>query len=338
MTGPVWAIVGPTASGKSTAAMRLAAHAGELGVTGGRDVEIVAVDAFTIYRGLDITTATPSLADRAAVPHHLVDLLDPSDEVSVAVFQGWARDAIDAVHGRDRVPLLVGGSGLYFRAVVDDLEFPPTDPNVRARIRQRWQDDPRGAHGELAARDPDAAARMERDNLRRSVRALEVIEITGRQFSSFRTGWDDHESIYDLTVDYLEPPTDVLRRRVFDRTESMVADGLIDEVAGLDMSRLSRTASQGIGVAEARAVLAGEADPDDLVAAIATRTWHYARRQRSWFRRDPRCANRRHASPAELVAAHLPTRSAPPGDRGPGEDPVAPPTATPDHDKDSSGD
>lgn len=301
---PVWAIVGPTASGKSAAAMRLAARTGDLAVTGGRDVEIVAVDAFTIYRGLDITTATPTETDRAAVRHHLVDVIDPSREVSVALFQEWARAAITAIHDREHVPLLVGGSGLYFRAVVDDFDFPPTDADVRADLERRWQDDPRGAHAALAAVDPAAAERIEPDNLRRSVRALEVVELTEQPFSSFRTDWDDHESTYDLSVDYLEPPTDVLRDRVFARTEALVANGLVDEVAELDVDRLSATARQGIGVAEALAVLAGDAPRDDLVDAIATRTWHYAKRQRSWFRKDPRCAANLHRSVDDLVASH----------------------------------
>lgn len=321
---PVWAIVGPTASGKSSAAMRLAPRAKGLAVTGGRAVEVVAVDAFTIYRGLDIATATPSEDDRAAVPHHLVDVLDPTEEVSVAVFQGWAREAIAAIHGRDRVPLLVGGSGLYFRAVVDDLEFPPTDPAVRADLEARWADDARGAHAAVAAADPEAAERIEPDNLRRSVRALEVIALTGRRFSSFRTAFDTHESRYDLVVDYLEPPTDVLKQRIAARTAWMVANGLVEEVAALDPTTLSATAAQGIGVAEARAVLAGEADPAGLGDAIAARTWRYARRQRSWFRRDPRCATNLHRSVEEVVAAHGST-----GDTGTGRQPAPDPGVGP---------
>ncbi|MBY5163510.1 tRNA (adenosine(37)-N6)-dimethylallyltransferase MiaA [Nitriliruptoria bacterium AS10] len=284
--------------------MAAAAHADGLVVTGGRDVEIVAVDAFTIYRGLDIASAKPSTADRDAVPHHLVDVLDVSEEVSVARFQGWARRAIAEVHDRDRVPVLVGGSGLYFRAVVDDLEFPPTDPDVRAGLEERWADDPRGAHDAVAAVDPDAAERIEPDNLRRSVRALEVMALTDRPCSSFRTAWDDHDSRYDLVVDYLEPSAEVLRERIATRSERMVATGLVDEVAALDRHGLSTTAVQGIGVAEALAVLDGELAVDELGDAISRRTWNYARRQRSWFRKDPRCRASRHPSGAELLAVH----------------------------------
>ncbi len=301
---PVWAIVGPTASGKSAAALTLAPDADRLAVTGGRDVEIVAVDAFTIYRGLDVATATPSAGDLAAVPHHLIDVLDPSESVSVAQFQTWARDAIADIHARGRVPLLVGGSGLYFRAVVDPLDFPPTDAAVRASLETRWQDDPGGAHAHLARLDPQAAELIEPDNLRRTVRALEVLELTGREFSTYRTAWDDHESVYDLVVDYLEPSTEVLRQRIDRRTTKMIDGGLLDEVAALDRDTLSKTARQGIGVAEALAVLDGTAPMDGLAAAISTRTWHYARRQRSWFRRDPRCMARTHDDVADLVASH----------------------------------
>ncbi len=282
----VVAIVGPTASGKSELAMDRARALGG---------EIVAIDAFTIYRGMDIGTAKPSPADRAAVPHHVIDVLDPSDDVSVAWFQGVARAAVDDVVGRGRTPVLVGGSGLYFRAVVDDLRFPPTDPEVRARIEARWVDDPRGAHAHLTTVDPDAAARIEPANLRRSVRALEVLELTGERFSTWDGAWDDHRSIYPgLDVTYLEPPTDVLRARIAARAQAMVATGLLDEAQRLRDTHpggLSTTARQAIGYGEAFAVLDGDLPPDDLTAAISTRTWGYARRQRSWFRRDPRCTS-----------------------------------------------
>lgn len=282
--------------------MTLAPMATQLAVTGGRPVEIVAVDAFTIYRGLDIATATPTAADRAVVAHHLLDVLDPCETVTVAQFQQWARQAITQIHDRDHVPLLVGGSGLYFRAVVDPLEFPPTDASVRAALEQRWQHDPAAAHTFLQSLDPEAAALIEPDNLRRTIRALEVAELTGRLFSSYRTAWDDYTSIYNLAVDYLEPATRDLRQRIDQRSMTMIAEGVVDEVAALDLDRLSTTARQGIGVAEVLAVADGSAPMEGLADAIATRTWHYARRQRSWFRRDPRCAARTHTSVTELVA------------------------------------
>ena len=282
----VEAVVGPTGSGKSDLALRRASASAV-------PVEVVAVDAFTIYRGMDIGTAKPSPGDRAAVPHHMVDVLDPDRDVTVAWFQREARAAVDAILARGHRPLLVGGSGLYFRAVVDDLRFPPTEPDVRARIEQRWGADPRAAHRHLADLDPDAAGRIEPDNLRRTVRALEVLELTGERFSTFATVWDDHTSIYPgLDVTYLEPPAETLRAAITRRAAAMVADGLLDEARALRAAHpdgLSTTARQAIGYGEAFAVLAGQEPVEGLAERIARRTWGYARRQRSWFRRDPRC-------------------------------------------------
>lgn len=296
---PVLAILGPTASGKSALALELARARRDRG----RPTEIVAVDAFTVYRGLDVGTAKPSRRDRAEVPHHLVDILDPGEELTVAAFQQRARDAIAGVLDRGASPLLVGGSGLYWRAVVDPLRFPPTDAEVRARLEERWGDDPAAAHHHLAALDPDAAARIGPGNLRRTVRALEVIELTGERFSAFDDAWSRYVSIYPgLRVAYLEPPAETLRGRILDRAVAMVADGLLDEARQLrEAGELSRTARQGIGYAEAFAVLDGVAPAEELAATIARRTWGYARRQRSWFRRDPRCQPP--TTPAEVLAA-----------------------------------
>ena len=290
--GAVRAVVGPTGAGKSALAMHLAT--GTVPDAPDGPVEVVAVDAFTVYRGMDIGTAKPSAADRERVRHHMVDVLDPDADVTVAWFQAEARRAVADIHHRDATALLVGGSGLYFRAVVDDLQFPPTDPDVRALIEARWAADPRGAHAHLTEVDPAAAARIEPDNLRRSVRALEVRELTGQRFSAFATAWDDHTSIYPgLEVTYLEPPADTLRSAIHDRARTMVEHGLLDEVAELRRrfpAGLSTTARQAIGYGEAHDVLDGTADQADLADRIARRTWRFARRQRSWFRKDPRCA------------------------------------------------
>ena len=288
----VLALLGPTAAGKSALAQRVARARG--------DVEIVAVDAFTVYRGMDIATAKPSVAVRREVAHHLVDVLDPHEQLTAVAFRRLARAAIDEVRARGATPLLVGGSGLYFRAVVDPLAFPPTDADVRARLERRWADDPPAAHAELAARDPKAAARIEPGNLRRTVRALEVIELTGGSFSGFDDGFDRYESIYDgLEVGYLEPDTATLRERIDRRAADMVEQGLLDEARSLRAaSTLSRTAAQAIGYAEAFAVLDGELAEEQLAPAVAGRTWRYAKRQRSWFRADPRCVP---TTPDELV-------------------------------------
>lgn len=286
MSGRIRAIVGPTGSGKSALALAQALAAG--------DTEIVAIDAFTVYRGMDVGTAKPTAADRAAVPHHMIDVLDPDQDVTVAWFQREARGVIEDVIARGRTALLVGGSGLYFRAVVDDLRFPPTDPAVRARLESGWTGDPRGAHAQLARLDPAAARKIEPDNLRRSVRALEVLELTGERFSAFADAWETHTSIWPgLEVTYLEPPTDTLRAAITDRAHAMVAAGLLDEVRDLVArypAGLSTTARQAIGYGEALAVLHGDHPEEGLGDRIARRTWAYARRQRSWFRRDPRCA------------------------------------------------
>ncbi len=297
---PVLAVVGPTASGKSTAAMDVARPR--------TDVEVVAVDAFTIYRGMDIGTAKPSPQDRAAVAHHCIDLLDPTEEVDVAWFQQVARRAIADVHGRGNVPLLVGGSGLYFRAVVDDMRFPPHDPAVRARLEEQWAGRAEDAHAAVATRDPAAAERIEPNNLRRSVRALEVMELTGDRFSDYAD--TPHASVIgDLAVTYLEPPTELTRARIAERAEGMVQRGLVEEVEAIRAAHgeLSTTAAQGIGYAEAAAVLDGELDEDDLVDRIARRTWAYARRQRSWFRKDPRCQDpvRDPTAAAQRLRSHL---------------------------------
>ncbi len=303
--GTVLALVGPTASGKSTLALHVARHRTD-------PVEIVAVDAFTVYRGMDIGTAKPSPAERADIPHHLVDVLDPSEEVTVAWFQERARAAIDDVLARGATPLLVGGSGLYFRAVVDDLRFPPTDPEVRARIEDTWRDRPRAAWAHLDGIDPAAASRIDPGNLRRTVRALEVVELTGELFSSYHDAWDHYRSRYPgLVVAYLEPPTELLRRHVEARAAAMVEAGLLDEVRALTAGegQLSTTARQAIGTREALAVLAGDLAHDDLADAIARRTWSYARRQRSWFRRDPRCVP---ATPDAITTALTAPPSGPP--------------------------
>lgn len=285
---PVLAIVGPTASGKSSLALEVARRR----IAAGQPTELVAVDAFTAYRHMDVGTAKPSPAERAEVRHHLLDLREPWEHLSVAEFQVLARAAIRDVQAGGATPLLVGGSGLYFRAVVDHLIFPPTDATVRARIERRWALDPPAAHAHLAFVDPDAAARIDPGNLRRTVRALEVIELTGQRFSTYDDAWDRYDSVYpDLEVAYLEPTSAELRARIRARADAMVAAGLVEEARGLRaLGRpLSRTAEQAIGYAEAFDVLNGRLAETALVDAIATRTWRYAKRQRSWFRADPRC-------------------------------------------------
>ncbi|HLM16764.1 MAG TPA: tRNA (adenosine(37)-N6)-dimethylallyltransferase MiaA [Acidimicrobiia bacterium] len=279
MTRPHLAIVGPTASGKSALALEVARALG--------DVELVSVDSMQVYRGLDIGTAKPSAAERAAVPHHLIDVADPADEWSVQRFQLEARAAVADIGARGKRALLVGGTGLYVQAVIDPLTFPPEDRAVRDAILARGAD----LHAELAALDPDAAAGIEPGNTRRLARALEVIELTGRPFSSFGTGIQTYgETVFPVRVAGVWLPRDVLNARIAARVHAMRDAGLVDEVRGLQQrGELSRTAAQAIGYREVLGYLTGtEPSLDAALEATVVRTRQFARRQRMWFRRDPR--------------------------------------------------
>jgi tRNA dimethylallyltransferase len=278
--GPVLALVGPTAAGKTALALELAPRLG---------AEVVSADAMLVYRGMDIGTAKPTAAERARVPHHLVDVVDPAEEFSVARFQPMARTAIDDVLARGRVPLLVGGSGLYFHAVVDEFAFPPTDPAIRRRLEADAAEEGLPAlYRRLADRDPAAAARIQPANLRRIVRALEVIELTGQPFSSFRGAMDEPLSRYRLAVAGLDPGPERLRARIAERVAAMAEAGLVDEVRRLGAGPLSRTARQALGYKELLDALECGGSVADALAEVVTRTRAYARRQLAWFRRDGR--------------------------------------------------
>ncbi len=278
------ALVGPTASGKSALALEVARLAG--------DVELVSLDSMQVYRGLDVGTAKPTPAERAEVVHHLVDVADPSEEWSVQRTQAAARDAIAGIEARGKRAVLVGGTGLYVRAVVDDLQIPPTDVSLRNAVDQEAA----GAAGlarayaRLTDLDPAAAARMEPGNRRRIVRALEVIELTGRPFSSFGAGIHDYpEPAISIAMIGIAVEPGALAVRIADRIETMRAEGLVDEVRGLSDRALSRTAREAIGYREVLDHLSGEI-PELAVAleAAERRTRRFARRQRAWFGRDPR--------------------------------------------------
>ncbi|HEV8425188.1 MAG TPA: tRNA (adenosine(37)-N6)-dimethylallyltransferase MiaA [Actinomycetes bacterium] len=278
--GPVLAVMGPTAAGKTELALELA---GRLGA------EVVSADAMLVYRGMDIGTAKPTLEQRERVPHHLVDLVDPGEEFSVARFQPLARTAIADVLDRGRLPLLVGGSGLYYHAVVDEFVFPPTDTAVRSRLEAEVAEvGLRELYRRLAVADPPAAGRIQPGNLRRVVRALEVIELTGRPFSSFRSAMDAPNSRYRLTVLGLDPGPAMLRARVAERVAAMAGAGLVDEVRRLADRPLSRTARQALGYKELLDAMDQGSPISEAIEAVIKRTRAYARRQLAWFRRDPR--------------------------------------------------
>jgi tRNA dimethylallyltransferase len=275
------AVVGPTASGKSALAVHLAERLGS--------AEVVNADSMQLYRGMDIGTAKPTLAERSTVPHHLFDVLDVTETASVADFQALARGTIADCHSRGVTPVLVGGSALYVRAVLDRLEFPGTDPQVRARWATRLAEDgPQALHAELARRDPAAAAQILPSNDRRVVRALEVIELTGEPFAATMPG---HDSIYeDLTILGLDVPRDVLEARLTERVDQMWADGFVDEVRRLLAGGLADglTAGRALGYQQILSFLRGEMTEDEARESTVTGTRKFARRQDKFFRKDPR--------------------------------------------------
>jgi tRNA dimethylallyltransferase len=278
---PFLALVGPTASGKTGAALRIAETLG---------AEILSVDSMLVYRGMDVGTAKPTPSERGRVPHHLVDLIEPSEPFSVAAFQAAARRAAEDVRRRGKTPLLVGGSGLYFRAVVDDLEFPGTEAGIRGDLEgEATALGPDRMHRRLAGLDPVAASKIEPGNVRRTVRALEVAAITGRTFSSFAVAWDRYgpERVRAAGV---RLGTQDLAARVDARVRAMLAAGWMREVEELVARGLGGwlTASQAIGYAELARHLAGELSLEDAVRQTVKRTRSLARRQMAWFRRDPR--------------------------------------------------
>jgi tRNA dimethylallyltransferase len=277
---PIVAVVGATAAGKTGLSLDLAERL---------DGEIVNTDAMAVYRGMDIGTAKPTAVERRGVPHHLLDLLDVTEPLTVAEFQGRARAVIAEVRGRGRTPVLVGGSALYTRAVLDLFEFPGTDPDVRRALEADLEAVGPGAlHRRLAEADPAAAARILPDNGRRIVRALEVVAITGEPFSASlpeHVYADPHSIQIGLDIDRA-----TLDPRIEERVRAMFDAGLVDEVrrllaAGLAEGRTARTA---IGYREVTAYLSGETTLDEAIERTTAATRRFSRRQDGWFRKDPR--------------------------------------------------
>ncbi|PVE17323.1 tRNA (adenosine(37)-N6)-dimethylallyltransferase MiaA [Arthrobacter sp. Bz4] len=274
---PLIAVVGPTGSGKSSLGIELARRF---------NGEIINADSMQFYRGMDIGTAKVSLDERQGIPHHLLDTLDVREEASVAAYQQQARTAIDAIRDRGRMPILVGGSGLYIRAALDVLEFPGTEPGIRAQLEADLARDGADLLRErLAAVDPISAGRDLDD--RRLIRALEVYEVTGRPFSSFMPQRLYHQPALQLGLRVDRP---VLRERLATRVHTMVDDGLLDEVARLDRQglRSGRTASRALGYAQFLQVLDGELTTEQAASDTIDATRRFARRQLTWFRADPR--------------------------------------------------
>jgi tRNA dimethylallyltransferase len=275
----VIAVVGPTAAGKSDLGVALARHFGG---------EVVNADSMQLYRGMDIGTAKLTPEERGGVPHHLLDIWSITQAASVAGYQRLARTEIDRLLAEGRPPVLVGGSGLYVRGAIDAFEFPGTDPEVRVRLEEELREHGPGTlHHRLAAADPQAAVAILPSNGRRIVRALEVIEITGKPFTANLPGPDPVYDTVQIGVDVARPELD---ERIAVRVDRMWQAGLVDEVRTLQEQGLceGRTASRALGYQQVLAALAGECSDEEARAETVRATKRFARRQESWFRRDPR--------------------------------------------------
>ena len=283
-SNPFLAILGPTASGKSAVALALA----ESDIGRSLGVELISVDAMQVYRGMDIGTAKPSRAEQDSVRHHLIDLVDASESFTVAQFQQEYRAALESIDGRQGLAVVVGGTGLYVRAIVDQLTFPGQWPQLRQDLDQEANEcGPAVLHQRLMALDPVAAERMQPTNIRRIVRALEVTIGSGRPFSSFGPGVDTYPEspVRQFAVQWSRP---ALARRIEQRVGTMLEQGLVHEVEKLLERGLSPTAGQALGYKEIVRYLAGELSLDEATGLIITRTRQFAVRQERWFRRDPR--------------------------------------------------
>jgi tRNA dimethylallyltransferase len=275
----VIAVVGPTAAGKSDLSLRLSLALGG---------EVVNADSMQLYAGMDIGTAKLTVAQQRGVPHHLLSIWDVRYTANVAEYQRLARETITGIAGRGHVPVLAGGSGLYVRAALDNLEFPGTDPLVRGRLEAELAaSGPAVLHERLAALDPAAAAAILPSNGRRIVRALEVIEVAGHPFTATLPQYESRQAVVQIG---LRVSREELDARIEARTGQMWRDGFVDEVARLARAGLreGKTASRALGYAQVLRLLAGECSEDEARAQTILATRRFARRQEAWFRRDPR--------------------------------------------------
>ncbi|NNF54568.1 MAG: tRNA (adenosine(37)-N6)-dimethylallyltransferase MiaA [Acidimicrobiales bacterium] len=269
-------VLGPTASGKSALAFALAQRIGT--------AQIISADAKAVYRGMDIGTAKPSVEEQAAVPHHLVDVVDPADDFALGQFQVLVAEAIEAIERAGDLPIIVGGTGLYVQAIVDDFTTPDRFPDVAEGLERN--PDSLALYAQLAELDPQAATKMEPNNRRRIIRALEVTLGSGKPFSSFGPGVDAFPATR-FTLIGLEIERTVMDQRINDRFDAHMAAGFLAEVASLPQP-LSRTAAASLGYRELLAHLAGRTSETEAIELAKSRTRRFARRQQRWFRRDPR--------------------------------------------------
>lgn len=292
---PVVALVGATASGKTGLSLDLAERLGG---------EVVNTDAMQVYRGMDVGTAKLPEAGRRGIPHHLLDRLEVTEPATVALFQGWAREAIADIRDRDATPVLVGGSALYTRAILDRFEFPGTDDSLRRELEVELERvGSHALHERLAGVDPEAAAQILPDNGRRVVRALEVVALTGRPFSASlpRLEYADALTV-QIGVDIDRPTLD---ERIARRVEEMFAGGFVEEVEALLARGLAegRTASRAIGYREVMGYLAGDRSLAEAIEQTTVATRRFARRQDAWFRKDPRIVWVAHDDPDRVDKA-----------------------------------
>jgi tRNA dimethylallyltransferase len=279
VTAPVIVVVGATAAGKSGLAVELALALGG---------DVVNADSMQLYAGMDIGTAKLTEAEQRGVPHHLLSVWDVRHPANVAEYQAMAQEVIAGLEARDRVPVLAGGSGLYVRAALGDLDFPGTDPAVRQRLEDELAEaGPARLHSRLAAADPVAAAAILPSNGRRIVRALEVIEVSGRPFAAAMPAYEQKFPAVQIGLTVSRPELD---RRIAARAEQMWRAGFVAEVRELERAGLreGRTASRALGYAQVLRFLAGECTEEEARADTILGTRRFARRQEAWFRRDPR--------------------------------------------------
>ena len=279
-----------------------------------REAEIVSVDSMCVYRGMDVGTAKPSAHDQALVAHHLLDLVDPDEEYSVAQYQRDSIAALASIDGRGSVALFVGGTGLYVDAIVNGLTIPAQFPEIRSQLER--DADLLGAsslHERLTVLDPAAAARMEPGNTRRIVRALEVTLGSGRPFSSFGPGLQETRRVEATPMFAIQWPREVLTERIHARIDAQMAAGFLDEASAIvDRfgGRISRTAAQALGYRELWEHLRGETSLDEAIAKTVLRSRQFAVRQERWFRRDPRIEWLDGSRPHDELAATIATRVA----------------------------
>lgn len=295
LSGSVWFLSGPTASGKSAVALELAERL---------NAEILSLDSMAVYRGMDIGTAKPTAAEQARVPHHLLDLVEPAAEFSLAEYVAAAHAATAEVVARGRQPLFVGGTPLYLKALLRGLfTGPPADWELRRQLAAEEDATPGTLHARLGEVDPAAARKFHPRDQRRLIRGLEVFAQTGRPLSAWQQQFDQARPAEETRVFVLDWPVDVLRTRIEQRVHAMFAAGLLDEAARVAAAGpLSRTASQAVGYREALACLAGEYDQTVAEAAVTVATQQFAKRQRTWFRSLSECRRVPLAEPVDLTA------------------------------------